>query len=365
MLVAKVWTVKDILDWIEQFLAEKNCENPRLSAQWLVGNVTGLSRVELYAQYDRPLTMEERDTLRSYVVRRANGEPLQYITGEVSFRYITLKTAPGVLIARPETEVLVSVGIDALKKMDNEKKKAFESSKLEVLKFLAEHRESDGSIAENIYKEACFQYGIFCSTTKLEEEYSATACIPWQDVLERIMSLDYVAKSQKVADICTGSACIAASIAYELPNTLVKATDIAPEALALAQKNIEHLSLENRIEVLYSDLADVLLSQEKESYDLIISNPPYIPSSVLEEMPKEVVEFEPHLALDGGKDGLDIFRRLAPEAYELLKPGGVFAVELHEVGMENAQAIALNTGFSQAQIIKDLAGKPRILSCLK
>ena len=112
---AEAWTVKRALEWTEGYLGRKGDESPRTSAQWLLCEACGLSRVQLYTDGDRPLSREELDTLHEWVARRAAGEPLQYITGEVAFRYVTLKVARGVLIPRPETEVLVSEGIAALR----------------------------------------------------------------------------------------------------------------------------------------------------------------------------------------------------------------------------------------------------------
>ena len=107
-IVNDIWTIQAALDWTVGYLERKGDENPRLSAQWLLSEATGLSRIELYANFEQPLSMGERDVLRAYVTRRGKGEPLQYITGEVGFRHITVKVRPGVLIPRPETEVLVS-----------------------------------------------------------------------------------------------------------------------------------------------------------------------------------------------------------------------------------------------------------------
>ena len=89
MSAEQVWTVKAALDWTSGYLAEKDDEHPRRSAEWLLSAATGLSRVELYAYHDRPLTEDERALLREAVRRRAAGEPLQYVTGEVAFRHIS------------------------------------------------------------------------------------------------------------------------------------------------------------------------------------------------------------------------------------------------------------------------------------
>ena len=104
----QTWTVKAILDWCEGYLANKGDASPRHAAQYLLGEAMGLSRIELYTNFDKPLTDEERSTMREWVARRGAGEPLQLICGTTPFRHMVLEVAPGVLIPRPETEVLVS-----------------------------------------------------------------------------------------------------------------------------------------------------------------------------------------------------------------------------------------------------------------
>ena len=114
MVEHDIWTVKAALDWTVGYLGRKGDENPRLSAEWLLGEACGLRRIELYTGLERPLSLKERDTLRDYVSRRGRGEPLQYITGEVAFRHVAVKVRAGVLIPRPETEVLVSEALALL-----------------------------------------------------------------------------------------------------------------------------------------------------------------------------------------------------------------------------------------------------------
>ena len=285
----ELWTIRTTLEWIEGFLSRKGDENPRLSAQWLLSAVTGLSRIQLYADYDKPLSMAERDVLRDYVQRRGAGEPLQYITGEVGFRHIDVKVRKGVLIPRPETEVLVS----------------------EALALLPAHE-------------------------------------------------PFVA-----ADICTGSGCIACSLAYERPECTVVATDISPEALEVARENVENLGLEERVSLFQGDLGQAVPEELWGSFDLVISNPPYIPTQVLDSLDKEVTAFEPNLALDGGEDGLDLFRPLTQWAAAALKPGGVYAVELHETCLDQAKEFAEACGFTQCRIAFDLCSRPRILVAMK
>ena len=110
----QTWKVGDTLAWCREYLAHHDDPNPKLSAEWLLAGATGLTRIELYMHFDRPLTMDERDVLRENLKRRGAGEPLQYISGDAAFRHIVVTTAHGVLIPRPETEVLVDVVIKGL-----------------------------------------------------------------------------------------------------------------------------------------------------------------------------------------------------------------------------------------------------------
>ena len=110
----ETWTVGRLLAWIEGYLAEHGDANPLVSARWLVSDVLGTGQVQLYTDLDRPLDENERALLRKYTARRAAGEPLQYITGSTDFRFVRLRVRRGVLIPRPETEVLVSEALAAL-----------------------------------------------------------------------------------------------------------------------------------------------------------------------------------------------------------------------------------------------------------
>jgi len=279
--------VRAALDWTRTYLAEKGDDQPRLSAEWLLSAATGLSRIELYAYHDRPLSEEERATLRAGVKRRAAGEPLQYVTGEVAFRHIIVKVSPGVLIPRPETEVLVDAGLPVI----------------------------DAAIARR--GEAL------------------------------------------VADICTGSGCIALAIAQERPLARVAASDISPVAIGVAARNAESLGLSERVTLFEGDLLAALPEELRGTLDLVIANPPYVPSADVPELPAEVAGFEPHLALDGGPDGLAFYRRLLSDAREWLRPGGMLAVELDERRVQQAVAEGLQW-YEDVRLVADLAGRDRI-----
>ena len=313
-----VWTVKRILEWIEDYLAQHGDEKPRASAQWLVSDALGVSKMQLFIDLERPLTADERTILRDYTRRRAMGEPLQYITGTVDFRHITVKVRQGVLIPRPETEVLVSEALAMLPAAE----KPQGAIDRETLEQLAELGEIDA-----------------------EDLPSVT-----------------VGDNLLVADICTGTGCIACSIAYEHPNTHVVATDISPVAVALARENVDDLKLSERVEVMECDLGSAIDATLIGAFDLVVSNPPYVPTSILSEIPREVADFEPDLALDGGDDGLDVYRRLLEWCTTALKPGGGFAFELHETCLDIASALAHTAGFTDIRITCDLASRPRVIT---
>ena len=334
-----IWTIGAALDWTEGYLSRKGDEQPRHSAEWLLSAACGKSRIELYMNLDEPLSMDERDLLRGYVSRRGAGEPLQYITGEVGFRYLTLKVRPGVLIPRPETEVLVSEALALLPAAD---RRVARDSTIEAW-------EGDALMAAQALADA---------------EGAGAGDAPAGEVGGRGASPAVAAAPRPllVADLCTGSGCVACSIASERPDARVAATDLSPEAVALARENAAALDLEDRVQVIECDLGEGLPSDWLGHLDLVVSNPPYVPTAELAEIPREVADFEPALALDGGADGLDLFRRLLPWSARVLRPGGGLAVELHEERLEEAAALAHAAGFQDLRVVEDLAGRPRVLT---
>lgn len=358
-----VWTIKAALEWTQGYLARKGDENPRLSAEWLLAEATGLRRVELYVNFERPLSMEERDILRGYVSRRGAGEPLQYITGEVAFRHIAVKVRPGVLIPRPETEVLVS---EALSLLPAAHRRVALDSTIDAW-------EGDALIAAEAAAAEAAQDGSDDASETLKRSQQAISA--YLDAQQDQGNGDggdrpdgsAVAKPRPllVADICTGSGCIACSVAYERPDTRVIATDIAPEAVALAKDNTAELGLSDRVRIEQGDLGSPVPAAAMGRLDLVVSNPPYVPTAVLAEIPREVADFEPALALDGGADGNDILRRLLPWTAAALRPGGGFAFELHETCLDAAAELARRAGFHQVRIVDDLAGRPRVLTGVK
>jgi release factor glutamine methyltransferase len=266
-------------------------EHAGCQPSWLLSDVTGLSRVELYTNYDRPLESDELSAMREAIKRRVAGEPLQYVTGETAFRHIVVRCEREVLIPRPETELLVEYA--------------------------------------------------------LEELPRSTGGQPLPAL---------------VLELGTGTGCIACSLAHERAKTHVIATDVSPEAVALATKNCRSLGLTPWVEIRGGDLAADVDRQLMGHFDLLVSNPPYIPSEVVEQLPYEVRGFEPHRALDGGSDGLVLYRRILELAPQVLRPGGAFAVELFETTLDQAAHLAHEQGgWASVEIRSDLTHRPRFL----
>lgn len=270
------------MTWVTTHLTQKGDAHPKRSAEWLLSHATGLSRIELYAHHDRPLSERERADLRKSVRRRAEGEPLQYVCGEVAFRHIVVKVGPGVLIPRPETEVVVQALLDAI-----------------------------ASVAAPV-----------------------------------------------IVDLCTGSGCIAASVAKERPDATVYAVDISSVACEVASDNITRLGLADRVTILEGDLLGPLPAELLGTVHGIIANPPYVPTADLAGLDREVVGYEPAVALDGGVDGLAVAARLWDDARSVLAPGGVICVELDERRVEDG-AQAIRAWYEDVRIVRDLAQRPR------
>lgn len=162
-----------------------------------------------------------------------------------------------------------------------------------------------------------------------------------------------------VLDLCTGSGAIAIAVALKTGAKVV-AADISDGALALAKENAENLNAE--VEFIKSDMFGALSEEYKGKFDVIISNPPYIKSADIENLQKEVKDFEPKIALDGGKDGLDFYRIIAEKAKDYLKDGGKLYLEC---GYNQAQEIKnMLVGFSKVEIIKDLENIDRIVKAV-
>ena len=290
MAEENVWTINRCLTWTRDYLARKGDEHARLSAEWLLSAATGKDRTGLYMAFDEPLSPDELSRMHGFIERRAKGEPLQYITGKTSFRFIEVACAPGVLIPRPETELLVDAALEGI----------------------------DAASAMN---------------------------------------------PVRVLEVGCGTGCVSCAIASERPGTLVTATDISPTAAALARENRDALGLASSVDIIECDLVSGVSPKLMGTFAVLVSNPPYIPDDVMRKLPDEVANFEPELALAGGADGLDVYRRLLDAAPRALVPGGMLAVELHEDALDAAADLAREQGcWKSVEVRRDLTGRTRFIA---
>lgn len=408
----EIWTIKRCLEWTKEYLAERGEEHPRLSAEWLLCAATGLARIDLYMRMDETLDAAQLETMHAAVVRRAKGEPLQYITGSTQFRMIDVACAPGVLIPRPETEMLVE---EVLNYLDAEvlspeaaarqrvelpwNDEVEQARKAEAA--LAEERATAERRAANLTAadEAALGSDVLGSRAYAEEladreaeeaaaqaaeAEAAEAAEPEldeygiaiegndqqttlvQDAAEANVPAPAEPRIARVLEVGCGTGCISLSLARERRGHVAcTATDIEPRAIDLATKNRDALGL-TADEVAFSltNLVSSIPHDEWGTFDVLVSNPPYIPTDVMRSLPHEVKDFEPDLALEGGADGLDIFRRLLNAAPYMLRAGGLFACELYEGALDAAAELCRQAGLSDVSIVHDLTNRPRIVRAI-
>ena len=258
---------------------------PQLEAEFLLAAALGISRSQFYLQQDRALTTAETARFHLFVEQRTSRIPIQYITGEASFRHLNLRVDPAVLIPRPETEILVDVALE-----------------------LGSHQ------------------GGF-------------------DVLE----------------LGCGSGAIALSLVFECASTRVVATDISIAAIRTARRNALIYDPGSRIRFVCGDLLAPL--RGAACFDLVVSNPPYVPSRALAFLDPEVRDYEPRRALDGGGDGLAFYRRMAGDAVGLLAPGGHLLLEVGDGQADAVEGILRKSGnYVQVVAREDLNGISRVVS---
>lgn len=417
----EIWTIKRCLEWTKEYLAERGEEHPRLSAEWLLCAATGLARIDLYMRMDETLDAAQLETMHAAVVRRAKGEPLQYITGSTQFRMIDVACAPGVLIPRPETEMLVE---EVLNYLDAEvlspeaaarqrvelpwNDEVEQARKVEAA--LADERATAERRAANLTAadEAALGSDVLGSRAYAEEladreaEEAATQAAEAEAAEAAAQAADAEAEEAaepeldeygiaiegadheasltedaaapapvdpriaRVLEVGCGTGCISLSLAWERRGHVTcTATDIESRAIDLATKNRDALGL-TADEVAFSltNLVSSIPREEWGTFDVLVSNPPYIPTDVMRSLPHEVKDFEPDLALEGGADGLDIFRRLLNAAPYMLRAGGLFACELYEGALDTAAELCRQAGLSDVRIVHDLTDRPRIVRAI-
>ena len=271
-----------------------------LAVELLLIHALGRDRTWLYAHPDAGLTDAEVESFQSLLDRRASGIPTQHLTGKQEFWGLEFEVSTDVLIPRPETEHVVEVALDRLAVRELR---------------AARVQKSDGA--------------------------------GWT-----------------IADVGTGSGCIAVALAKELPAATFYALDISPAALQVARRNAARHDVAGRIQFLQSDLFQAVRGSPL-AFDLIVSNPPYVGWHERGTLPREVRDHEPEVALYGGEEGYEFYANLASESASCLAPGGLLVIELGHNSLAVVSPLFDTREWTNLGVTNDLAGIPRVLAAEK
>jgi release factor glutamine methyltransferase len=294
-------------------LREAQVPSFTLAAELLLLHVVGRDRAWIYSHPEEEISAADAERYAELIRRRAAGEPTQHLTGKQEFCGLEFEVTPDVLIPRPETEHVIEVALDRLALRERR---------------AGRPRKTDGA-------------------------------------------------GLQIADIGTGSGCIAIALAKELPGAAFVATDISAAALAVARRNALRHSVAERIRFVESNLMEesgewplggtrskrvVSGEQEPLSFELIVSNPPYIGRREAATLMREVREHEPEIALYGGEEGYELYASLIAQAAGHLKPGGILVIELGHNSLPAVQPLLDASTWTNVSVTNDLAGIPRVLA---
>lgn len=274
-------TLKELYLTGKQKIECAGIDNPGLEASLLISEVFGTDKIHIYTKAEAQVCSDRLKEFDEIVARRISGEPIAYILGDAEFYSRTFLVGPGVLIPRPETEILVEEALSVI-----------------------------GGIS-----------------------------------------------SPLVIDVGTGSGCIALTLGSERRDSMVVASDISFDAITVARDNAKRLDVRN-VFFVQSDFLDFAKGR---SCDIVVSNPPYVSETELDRLEHGIRGFEPLLALNGGKDGLDCIRRVASGAIGVLKSGGWCIMEIGADQDEDAMGMVATLGYREISLIADLSGVKRIM----
>ncbi|AKN33296.1 SAM-dependent methyltransferase [Clostridium carboxidivorans P7] len=278
------FNIGKLLKFGYEALRSVGIDSYQIDCELLLGKVIKKDRLFILLNRDYKVTVNEEQEYCNFINLRKQKMPIKYILGECEFMGLDFYIKEGVLIPRPDTEVLVELAIKCIK--------------------------------EQKLKNAC--------------------------------------------DVCCGSGAIGISIAKFVEDIKVKCSDISNIAYEVTLENIKRFELEHKVEVIKSDLLNYFINN-KEKFDIIISNPPYIREDVIPTLMEDVKNYEPYEALSGGQDGLDFYRKITLQSLKLLNNNGFLLFEIGYDQKDSVSSILEQNGFTDISCIKDLAGKDRVI----
>lgn len=301
-------TMQEAYQLGEERLTRAGIEEARLDAWYLLEHVTGIGRAMYYAMPDKQLSEVEEQKYLYYIEERAGRVPLQHLTGVQEFMGLEFRVNEHVLIPRQDTETAVEEALKVIRNQTVIQKQNIIQNEVHNLK------------------------------------------VPHNQDIPQF----------RILDLCTGSGCILLSVLhYAKREKDIKlkgiGADISKEALQVARENAETLHIEAEFQE--SDLFEKI----EGSYEIIISNPPYIRTDVIQTLQEEVREHDPWIALDGKEDGLYFYRKIVDEARDYLVQGGTLIFEIgSDQGIEVSELMK-NAGYRNIMVKKDLAGLDRVV----
>jgi len=275
-------------------LREAQVPSFTLAAELLLLYVLKRDRTWLYAHPEEQVSTADAKRFSALIERRANGEPTQHLTGKQEFWGLEFEVSPDVLIPRPETEHVIEVALD----------------RLAVRELRAGRKQTP------------------------------------------------TGEGLLIADIGTGSGCIAIALAKELPAATIYATDISGPALAVAYRNAMRHNVADRVRFLEGNLLDKVTEQ----FDVIVSNPPYVGRREVDKLAREVRDREPEIALYGGEEGYELYAGLIAQTAVHLKPSGILILELGHNSLPAVQPLLEAPAWTNVAVTNDLAGIPRVIA---
>lgn len=304
-------TILESVQWATRLFEIGRVAHPRLHAEILLSSLLKCARIDLYIRFDQPLDAGVRDAYCSHASRHRAGEPVQYIIGSTEFYSLTFEVSPCVLIPRPETEILVEYALSYLDQVPGD-------------------------------------LSLVGLPERQMDIFAEDACRP---------------NSLQVVDIGVGSGSIGLSLACFNSGIQLTGIDVSEEALLVAERNAIELGVRDRVTLLHGSCCGPLKNAGLvASIDLIVSNPPYVRTADISDLPDEIQSFEPLLALDGGEDGLRWYRQIVEEAMPFLRPDGALMLE---IGADQSQDVTCiveaSGGYRDLRTIQDYNGLDRVI----